>query len=157
MDSWRARAFRLPPSLEVLRRRFRERGRFSSSGKTLCSSSALGAGDETREESVLSILNAPKMVWVAVPRRRRGFIGGTGGALTGEGSADPGGRPTRGTLAVDERKVGSEISLLFTGRLVRDADPKARWEFCEPLDEEARDVDEPSVGISFSGGVALAE
>ena len=94
---------------------------------------------------------------MAVPRRRRGFIGGTGGAPLGEGSADPGGRPTRGTFDVDETNVGSDICFLFTGRFRREPCPRPRWGICGPLDEEARDVDELSDGISFSGGVALAE
>jgi hypothetical protein len=106
----------------------------------------------------LSLLNAFKMVWVAVPRRRRGFIGGNGGAVLGEDCADPGGRPTSGTFDVDETNVGSEICFLFTGRLRREPLPGPRWGIaCELLATDAREVDERSGGISVKGGVALAE
>jgi hypothetical protein len=85
----------------------------------------LNAGEETRD-SDLSLLNAFRMVCVAVPRRRRGFMGGKGGAVLGEDWADPGGRPMRGTFDVDETKVGSEICFLLTVRLRREPLPVPR-------------------------------
>lgn len=137
-------ATRSPASRDFLRRRLRDRGRFSSSGKTLCSSVMLGAGDETRDSG----RKADRMVWV--PRRRRGFIGGNGGVV-------PAGIPTVGTFDVQDTKVGSEISFLLMGRFCSMLWPDARgggaW---APPTTEAGLADGDG-GISFNGGVALAE
>jgi hypothetical protein len=102
------------------------------------------------------VRKAPRIVWV--PRRRRGFIGGRGGAPFG-GETPPGGRPTVGTFDVDETKVGSEISFLLIGRFWSMAWPGARWGRALALlaAAAARVVEDWSEGTSFSGGVALAE
>ena len=98
------------------------------------------------------------MVWVVVWRRRRGFIGGTGGASAPLLSAAPGGSPTVGTFDVVDTNVGSDICNLLTGRFWRMVWPGARCGI--PLleggllENGARDF---SGGSSYSGGVALAE
>lgn len=127
--------FMSPPSLEILRKRLRGRDRDrdrSSSTNVLCSSGSSWSGFETGMglescESCLSFLKAPRMVWVVVCRRRRGFIGGRGGVSMPLLRLAPGGRPTVGTFDVQEMNVGSEILVLSIERFWRPVCTAARW------------------------------
>lgn len=121
-------------------------------------------------------LKAPRMVWVVVPRRRRGLIGGTGMLgmvgenwdFSGEGSLPferdaPGGRPTVLTEEVEERRVGSEMRFLFTERL-REASDLEEWVVgkadCWGVPGPwggRREVGVPAGDVSKSGGVEWAE
>lgn len=71
----------------------------------------------------------------------------------------PGGSPTVGTLEVHDTSVGSEMSVLFTGRFEGPVWPGARcgttWLAAAAKVGAGGDVG--SGEISYSGGVALAE
>jgi len=121
MASCLARAFRFPPSLELLRNLCLNFGRcsFSSAEKLLRSSRGVRAldiaGTGGAECSDLSLRpNAPSIDCVVVTRFLRGLIGGTGGG--GPSLAipllrlAPGGRLIVVTLEVEETNVGSEMS-----------------------------------------------
>lgn len=99
------------------------------------------------------------MVCVAVWRRRRGFIGGTGGVSIPLVRLAPGGKLTVGTLYVEETRVGSEICILLTIRFWRPELPAARCEMTFEPDWKDAGVEaaELSDDISYSGGVVLAE
>lgn len=153
--------FMSPPSLEILRRRLRGRDRDrdrSSSSNVLCSSGSpwSGCGTGMGLESCESCLKAPRMVWVVVCRRRRGFIGGRGGVSMPLLRLAPGGRPTVGTFDVQEMKVGSEILVLSMERFWRVVCPVARWgRDCACWIAAAVAAESPA--MSYNGGVALAE
>lgn len=93
-------------------------------------------------------------------------MGGTAGACTGDGACSlpllrfaPGGSPTVGTLEVLETKVGSEIRVLLTARLVRPVWPGARWgmTWLAAAANVGAGGEFGSGEISCRGGVALAE
>jgi hypothetical protein len=73
---------------------------------------------------------------VGVPPRRRGFIAGSVGGAAARPSGRACGRPTSGTLLVEEMKVGSEIMFLLT--VMRRGRPPVG---CEGADE-------PFVGVA---------
>lgn len=164
--SCRLFAFNDPPSLEILRSLLRDSGRLSNSSSNALRSSGvprplpLGVWSvDDACESCLSPLNAPRIVCVVVWRRRRGFMGGTGGVCMPLFRLAPGGRPMVGTLEVEETKVGSEIRVLLTGRLGRTVCPGARWgtTWLAAAAKVGAGGEVGSGVISYRGGVALAE
>lgn len=90
-------------------------------------------------------------------------MGGTGGVVVVSMPLvrdAPAGRPTVGTLDVQETRVGSEICTLLTVRFWRPVWPGARWGTTTWPAAAAKVGAGGEVGsgeISYRGGVALAE